>query len=491
MTDLKIKKDEIRQSSKSLESENMKNLSSRDIYPLAKRENNTYNKAYYYFVYNQKPEDISQSKFRDWKKNISKQFYYAEKPKTKYSKSLLIFLSKRKNEINEFTIPMKNEIQKIIQNAHAPSGSIGVKHMGINATLESLISNKIYWSGMKSNIEDFIANCIICIEEKYEKNCNIPKIILANGPLDRVVVDLWQIPKDMINAFQTNTNNNYRYVLLCVDHFSKYTWGALINNKEAETKFEIIFSQFNAPNILQHDNGKEFDNQLVRVFCQQNNIKIIKSSVRHPQSQGAVEKLNDFMHRSLRTSLNIFQEKKTNDRNCWNIELALKAFINHRNNKNHSVTKIKPNVLILSENKTLISVVRDRIKNYYENRNKKKEKTHFANGMKVFIPKKVCKQNNFDMLVLPTKKKSKKTDPKKSKKEDSEETKTKSEEIRFKKIPALVVDVSELNKNKVRILVCGNPIGNILLNNTYKISINLLAVAKTTSWNRLATIHNN
>jgi len=127
VTDLKIKKDEIRQSSKSLESENMKNLSSRDIYPLAKRENNTYNKAYYYFVYNQKPEDISQSKFRDWKKNISKQFYYAEKPKTKYSKSLLIFLSKRKNEINEFTIPMKNEIQKIIQNAHAPSGSIGVK----------------------------------------------------------------------------------------------------------------------------------------------------------------------------------------------------------------------------------------------------------------------------------------------------------------------------------------------------------------------------
>ena len=105
---------------------------------------------------------------------------------------------------------------------------------------------------------------------------------------------------------------NYQYVLMCVDHFSKYSWGALINNKEAQTiveQLEIVFSQFGFPTILQHDNGKEFDNELLKNYCNNNGIKQIKSSIRHPQSQGAVEKLNHFLNQSLATSLKIPKKK--------------------------------------------------------------------------------------------------------------------------------------------------------------------------------------
>ena len=340
---------------------------------------------------------------------------------------------------------MKNEIQVILSIAHAPNQSVGVKHNGINSTLESLTNNKLYWAGIKNDVEDFIANCTVCIEEKYEKTCSVPKIILSNGPLDRVVIDLWQIPKDMISAFQSNVNNQYRYILLCVDHFSKYTWGVLINNKEAETiveNLEIILTQFKAPNILQHDNGKEFDNQLVRDFCKRSRIKIIKSSVCHPQSQGAVEKLNDFMHKSLRTGLRIYRGKeKEYNVNSWNIELALKAFINYRNNKNHFVTRIKPNNLILSENQSLILTVKDRIQKHYEKRNKSKSDIIITVGMKVFIIGNIQKQKNREKLIPAKRKKLNKN----------------SEQAKFKKIPAIVIDTSDLNKNKVKIKVCGKP----------------------------------
>ena len=64
-----------------------------------------------------------------------------------------------------------------------------------------------------------------------------------------------------------------------VDQFLKYNWGALINNKEAQTiakQLEIVFSQFCFPTTLKHDNGKEFDNELLKSYCNKNLIKQIK-----------------------------------------------------------------------------------------------------------------------------------------------------------------------------------------------------------------------
>jgi len=70
---------------------------------------------------------------------------------------------------------------------------------------------------------------------------------------------LWQINEELIRDSQIN----YKYVLSCIDHFSKFKWTELIENKEAKTvakRLEYIFNYFHAPKILQTDNGKEFNN---------------------------------------------------------------------------------------------------------------------------------------------------------------------------------------------------------------------------------------
>jgi len=55
--------------------------------------------------------------------------------------------------------------------------------------------------------------------------------------------------------------------------------------------FQNVIASFGRPNILQINNGKEFKNTGLKEYCEKKNI-YINGSVRHPQSQGLVERHN-------------------------------------------------------------------------------------------------------------------------------------------------------------------------------------------------------
>ena len=86
----------------------------------------------------------------------------------------------------------------------------------------------------KEDVSKFIGTCRFCIEEQHETTLKNPIIIQYKRLLERFICDLWQIPKNMREYFSGHKWSS-QYVLMCVDHFSKYTWGALINNKEVQT----------------------------------------------------------------------------------------------------------------------------------------------------------------------------------------------------------------------------------------------------------------
>ena len=55
------------------------------------------------------------------------------------------------------------------------------------------------------------------------------------------------------------------------------------------SKIKLFINNNGICKIIQTDNGKEFDNTQMKLFCENNNIKFIKSSPYHPQSNGSVE----------------------------------------------------------------------------------------------------------------------------------------------------------------------------------------------------------
>ena len=58
-----------------------------------------------------------------------------------------------------------------------------------------------------------------------------------------------------------NPDVTYKWILNCIDHFSKFTWAFALKTKSANEvalKLRELFFIFGSPRILHSDNGREF-----------------------------------------------------------------------------------------------------------------------------------------------------------------------------------------------------------------------------------------
>jgi len=180
---------------------------------------------------------------------------------------------------------------------------------------------------------------------------------------------------------------------------------------------------------------KEFRNKLLSNLCEKKLIKQRHRSVRHPQSQGAVEKLNDFIGKSLKIAFADYLKNGSKER--FDIENALKSWINNQKNKIHSKTGYRLNKLIMIEDKNVMEEMNKKIQDN-ENRIKVKTIEKIKPGTKVFLvgELKLDKEANKIIKGTTTTIKSK---IKKSKK--------------YNKVLAKITDVSKIKVNQVTVKV--------------------------------------
>ena len=70
-------------------------------------------------------------------------------------------------------------------------------------------------------------------------------------------------------------NKGYKYLLTCIDVFSKYAWTVPLKTKTGQglvKAFQTILSSGRKPNKLQTDQGKEFVNEHFQKFLRNKNI---------------------------------------------------------------------------------------------------------------------------------------------------------------------------------------------------------------------------
>jgi hypothetical protein len=89
---------------------------------------------------------------------------------------------------------------------------------------------------------------------------------------------------------------NLRYVVVSVEYFSKWIEAkplAIITSVTIQKFFwQNIVCRFGVPKAITVDNGTQFDSKAFREFCDQIGMKIHFASVRHPESNGLVERAN-------------------------------------------------------------------------------------------------------------------------------------------------------------------------------------------------------
>ena len=104
-----------------------------------------------------------------------------------------------------------------------------------------------------------------------------------------------------------SNKTEYKYIIDCMDHFSKFYWGFLIRDKTAETtllKIKNFIGIFKKPKIIQTDNGKEFKNRLLENYLEENEIKHVSSRPHHPQTNGCIERYHREVHKFMKNYLN-------------------------------------------------------------------------------------------------------------------------------------------------------------------------------------------
>lgn len=110
------------------------------------------------------------------------------------------------------------------------------------------------------------------------------------------------------------TNRGNRYILVTVDHFSRYVTLHALANQTAETIATCLVREFiphlGMPRKILTDQGRNFESALLASLCEQLNIGKVRTSPYHPACNG----MNEKFHRTLHQMLTAYVDK---DQSNW------------------------------------------------------------------------------------------------------------------------------------------------------------------------------
>ena len=174
------------------------------------------------------------------------------------------------------------------------------EHIG-HKKIFKMIDEDFYFKSLKKKAHLWLGNCEVCQKVKY-------RTIISQVPLQTINVNKPNqlLSIDFIGPLP-NARAGLKYVLVCMDAFSKFV--ALYSLKNATTNAVIskIFGDYiknhGKPEMIQCDQGTQFTSPKWTDKLKKENISYTFSSIRHPQSN-IVERCNKELKRMFRTLVN-------------------------------------------------------------------------------------------------------------------------------------------------------------------------------------------
>ena len=225
----------------------------------------------------------------------------------------------------KFYIPYQEEVLILLKKAHG-------LHIGRDRMRESIHCLGFSWEGMTKDINEYIKGCVGCKQvANFSKSSRQCKQLISAYPKQRYQIDC-------LKLYSQLSTNKYKVLICIVDHFSKFVHARVVEShtaREVEITVRQFFRLIGAPHILQSDNGREFNNQRITIYLEEQQVKFLHGRPYHPESQGCIERA----HRTLQEGLKkMYIEEKSN----FYIESALELCLDRYNMEIHSTTKMRP-----------------------------------------------------------------------------------------------------------------------------------------------------
>ena len=210
------------------------------------------------------------------------------------------------------TVVPHSLVQEVLSQAH-DNPTAG--HLGVDKTA-STIRERFYWPGYVRAVEEFVETCETC--QRRKNQVAIAKAPLqpipVSGPFDMIAMDFLELPA---------TDRGNKYCLVITDYFTRWPEAFPVPDQHATTVARIlvdgIVSRHGVPLKLHSDQGRSFENQVIRELCKMLNIQKTRTTPYHPQSDGLVERMN-------RTLLEMLAKYTQSDPTTWDIWLPTLLF---------------------------------------------------------------------------------------------------------------------------------------------------------------------
>jgi ribonuclease HI len=176
---------------------------------------------------------------------------------------------------------------EIMKETHA--GLCG-SHIGSRPLLGKVFRQGFYLPKAASDAADLVQkcrNCQKCARDQKQPS-SLTQLIQPTWPLQR-----WGL--DLLGPLPP-AQGNLKYFVVAVEYFSKWIEAkplATITSVAVQKFFwQNIVCRFGVPKAITVDNGTQFDAETFKDLCDQIGTKIHFASVRHPESNGLVERAN-------------------------------------------------------------------------------------------------------------------------------------------------------------------------------------------------------
>lgn len=159
---------------------------------------------------------------------------------------------RRQADKNLFVVP-ESMINNVIRIYHDEMG-----HVGIDKTVHGLLSH--YWFPCyKLRVKQYIENCVKCLSFSLIGGKPEGELEL----FEKIAVPLHTLHLDHFGPLETAANG-YKYILVIVDAFTKFTW--LFATKSTTTEevikiLHILFNLFGIPERMISDRGTAFSSK--------------------------------------------------------------------------------------------------------------------------------------------------------------------------------------------------------------------------------------